>query len=449
MSKQIGGRAIVIGAGIGGLAAAGALAPYFQQVVILERDRLSAAAEARLGVPQGRHSHGLLAGGLKALNEIFPGYEQALAAAGANRIRAATDIRYERADVGALPQRDLGISFLCASRPMIELVLRRQLVSLANVEIWPECKVTEILPAKSVCAVDGVRFDIRSGEAKLLQADLIVDASGRPALTLALLDALGLAPPSVTELGVDIHYTTAVVDRPAQAAQDWKIVLTQPEPPRCGQHGVLIPVEGGRWMMTLCRRGNVERIDNWEKYLQACRGLITPTIYDALRHAKPVEDLRHYGFAASSWLHFEKSGRLPRGLLPIADSLCRFNPIHGQGMSSAALQARLLRDVLEYATSAIDPIRALQADFLKKVGRLLETPWGLSTTADLAFPETRCVRPEDFEENMRREAALFRAAVADPVVHKAAIEVAQMLKPRNLLQEPHIAQRIEQVNAMA
>jgi 2-polyprenyl-6-methoxyphenol hydroxylase-like FAD-dependent oxidoreductase len=449
MGKQIGGRAIVIGAGIGGLAAAGALAPYFQQVIILERDRLSAIAETRLGVPQGRHSHGLLAGGLKALNEIFPGYDQALAAAGAIRIRAAIDIRYERADVGALPQRDLGISFLCASRPMIELVLRRQLESLANVEIWPECKVTEILPAKPTCAVDGVRFDMRSGGAELLQADLIVDASGRPALTLALLDALNLAPPSVTEMGVDINYTTAVIDRPAQAAQDWKIVLTQPEPPRCGQHGVLIPVEGGRWMMTLCRRGHVERIEDWEQYLAACRDLITPTIHDALRHGKPIEELRHYGFAASSWRHFETSGRLPRGLLPIADSLCRFNPIHGQGMSSAALQAQLLREVLEYATGAIDPIRALQADFLKKVGAFLETPWGTSTAADLVFPETRCVRPENLEENIRREAALFRAAVVDPVVHKAAIEVAQLLKPRSLLQEPHIAQQIEEVNAMA
>src|SRR5262249_39715180 len=136
-----------------------------------------------------------------------------------------------------------------------------------------------------------------------------------------------------------------------------------------------------------------------------------PTIYDALRHSNPVEDLRHYAFAASSWRHFETSGRLPRGLLPIADSLCRFNPLHGQGMSSAALQARLLRETLEYATGAIDPIRALQPDFLKKAGRLLETPWGTSTTADLAFPETRCVRPEDMAENMRREAALFRAAV--------------------------------------
>jgi hypothetical protein len=266
---------------------------------------------------------------------------------------------------------------------------------------------------------------------------------------MAVLEALGLKPPAVTEIGVDIDYSTIVIDAPAADAHDWKIVLTQPEPPKPARYGVLIPVEAGRWMVTVCRHGNVGRLDNWEKFLGACRGLITPTIYDALRHARPVEEIRHCGFAASSWRHFEKSGHLPRALLPIADSLCRFNPIHGQGMSSAALQARLLREALQRAAVAPDPIPALQADFLKEVGPLLETPWSGSTNADLAFPETRAIRPEGFEENMKREAALFRSAVADPVVHKAMVEVAQLLQPRSLLQEPHIARRIEEINAMA
>jgi 2-polyprenyl-6-methoxyphenol hydroxylase-like FAD-dependent oxidoreductase len=449
MSKHIGKRAVVIGAGIGGLAAGGALAPYFEQVVILERDRLPPVGESRLGVPQGRHVHGLLAGGLKALNEIFPGYSQALAEAGAHPIRAALDVCFERADVGALPQRDLGLQLFCASRPLIELVLRRQLESLANVEIWPECKVTQIMSAKIAGAVHGVRFEMRSAEASLLHAELVVDASGRPALTMAALEALGLKPPAVTEIGVDIDYATAVVEAPATDERGWKIALTQPEPPKRARHGVLIPVESGCWMVTICRHGKVDRVDNWEKFLRACRALITPTIYDAVRHARPVEEIRQYGFAASSWRHFEKSGRLPRGLLPIGDSLCRFNPIHGQGMSAAALQGRLLLDVLERVSGAADPISALQTYFLDEVGPLLETPWGLSTTADLAFPETRAVRPEGFEEHIKREAALFRAAVADPVVHKAMMEVAQLLKPRTLLQEPHIAQRIEEVNAVA
>src|SRR5262249_43091997 len=155
-------------------------------------------------------------GGLKALNEIFPGYEQALTDAGGIRIHAAQDVRFERADVGALPQRDLGLSFICASRPMIELTLRRRLEAAANVEIWPECKAREIVFSTRAGAVHGVRFDMKSGEAEVLHADLIVDASGRPALTTALLEALRLEPPPVTEIGVDVNYTTAVVDMPQQ-----------------------------------------------------------------------------------------------------------------------------------------------------------------------------------------------------------------------------------------
>jgi len=236
---------------------------------------------------------------------------------------------------------------------------------------------------------------------------------------------------------------------PTQGAHDWKVVLTQPDPPKPARYGVLVPVEHGRWMVTICRHGNVERIDSWEKFLDACGELITPTIHDALWYTKPVEPLQHYGFAASSWRHFEKSAHPPRGLLPIADSLCRFNPIHGQGMSSAAMQARLLRDVLERASTAPDPIALLQEDFLGEVGSVIETPWGMAATADLAFPDTRGVRPEGFEENMRRTAARFHAAVADPVVHKAITEVAQLLQPRTLLEQPDIARRIEEVSAAA
>src|SRR5262249_54060018 len=160
--------------------------------------------------------------------------------------------------------------FVCASRPMIELVLRRQLEAVANVEIWPECKVTEILAAKTAGAAHGVRFDNKSGNIQLLHADLIVDASGRPALSLALFETLGRRKPDVSEIGVDIDYTTAVVAMPTQGAHDWKVVLTQPDPPKPARYGVLVPVEHGRWMVTICRHGNVERIDSWEKFLDAC-----------------------------------------------------------------------------------------------------------------------------------------------------------------------------------
>ena len=145
----------------------------------------------------------------------------------------------------------------------------------------------------------------------------------------------------------------------------------------------------------------------------------------------------------STWKHFERLPRLPRGVLPIADALCRFNPIHAQGMSSAAKQARLLQDVLDRAEADPDPISALQSGFMAEVASVLETPWTMSTSADLAFPQTRGERPANFAEAREFEAALFRAAVADPVVHRAIIAVAQLLQPQSLLQEPDIMRRIE------
>jgi hypothetical protein len=151
----------------------------------------------------------------------------------------------------------------------------------------------------------------------------------------------------------------------------------------------------------------------------------------------------------SYWKHFEQLPRLPHGVLPVADSLCRFNPIHGQGMSSAAKQARLLQDVLGRADGEPDPIAAAQMGFMGEVASVLETPWNMSTSADLAFPGTRGKRPEDFAEDQQFEAALFRAAVADPVVHRAMMEVAQLLQPQSRLQEPQIMRRIEAASTKA
>ena len=446
VAYHIGKRAVVIGAGVAGLSAAGVLAPYFQHVVILERDRLPPYIAARPGAPQGRHPHGLLAGGLKALEEIFPGYKSSLLEAGAVSVNVARDLRYERADVGTLPHRDLGISLLCASRPLIEFVLRRQIDSLANVEIRSECRVTDILSTSSSGAVQGVRFVANSEASSSLQADLVIDASGRGALTAWLFENLGLEAPAVSEVGVDIHYSTAVVKLSEPTSKKWKVVLTHPDPPISALHGLLIPIEGDRWMATFCQRGRVERINSWDMYLSAFKKLVTRTIHDALRDAKPVEDFLFYGFPISSWTHFERMSRMPRGLLPIGDTFCRFNPIHGQGMSSAALQARLLADVLHRSVSASDQIAALQKGFLARVASVLETPWAMSTNSDLLFPEVRDTRPAYLEEGAKFEAALFRAAVVDPIVHRAAIEVGQLLQPRALLQAPHIKQRIEAAN---
>jgi 2-polyprenyl-6-methoxyphenol hydroxylase-like FAD-dependent oxidoreductase len=449
MNHLLGQRAVVIGAGIGGLSAAGALAGYFGQVVVLERDQIPPSAASRAGTPQDRHSHGLLAGGLEALGAIYPGIDHDLEQAGAVRIRVAQDIRYDRADVGPLPQRDLGRSLLCATRPLIEYVVRRRAQARTNVTLRPNCRVTEILPASSDAAKPSVRFEGRLGHMETLEADLVVDASGRGALTLHLLDAIGSAHPDITEVGIDLSYATAVVRVPHNAAKTWKIAFTMPDAPAVARHAVLIPVENDRWTVTVADHGSSARVDTWQDFLEALRGLATPTMFDALRHAEPPDCIRHYAFPASQWRHFERLPRLPSGVLPVADALCRFNPIHGQGMSSAAKQARLLLQVLTQSAAEAQPISTVQAQFMAEVATVLQTPWTMSTSADLAFPETRGERPDNFEELRQSEAALFRAVVADPVVHRRVMDVAQLLLPDSVLQEPDIQRRIEAASTKA
>ena len=284
MSGLLGEHAVVIGAGMGGLAAAGALAQHFERVEILERDRLAGSAASRSGTPQDRHPHGLLAGGLRALDQIFPGYKRDLAAAGAVPVSFAREVQFERPDVGVLPKRDFGISMLCATRPMIELVLRRRAEAVENVTLRPASRVTGIVPAADGDGVRGIRFVNGSGASETVNADVVVDASGRGAPTLTLLDTLGWDRPQMTEIGVDISYATAVVEIPHDAPAEWKLVLTLPDPPHVALNSVLAPTEDGRWIIAIADHNATSWIETWDAFLEASRSLITPTVYLSLIH---------------------------------------------------------------------------------------------------------------------------------------------------------------------
>lgn len=440
MSKRLGQRAIVVGAGIGGLSAAAALSPHFGEVVVLDRDALPQSTASRAGTPQDRHPHGLLAGGLNALDALLPGFVTALSAAGAVPAKMFQDVCFERPDVGALPRRECDTSILCASRPLIEGVLRQELAKLANVSLRADCRAMEFVS-------DGTRPSVRlvsgRGEPTTLAADLVIDAGGRGALTLAMIDKLGWEPPAETVVGVDISYTTAILPWSIEEARNWKLAITLPDPPELTSGALLLPMEEGLCYVTLSEHHAPMRPSTWDEMLAALRRIKTTSIYDAVCNLRPLEGLRHFVFDESRWRHFEQLARLPQGVIPMGDSLCRFNPVYGQGMSSAARQGKLLHDVLERVATEPDPIAALQAQFMAEVGAVLQAPWTMGVNADFAYPGTRGVRPERYEEGRQFEAALIRAVVADPVVQNAFSNVMQLVKPFDLLQEPDIKRRIE------
>ena len=437
-STLIGKQALVIGAGMAGLTAAGALAHRFDHVVVVERDSLPSEPTHRIGTPQARHVHGLLLSGQRALSELFPGFEQDLARAGAVPLRAGLDVRVERPGYDPFPQRDLGWCGYAVSRPTIERIVRRQVEGQANITLRQRCRVKEVLATPNSAMVTGVRCENDSGASETMAADLVVDASGRGALTLALLQSIGRPLPEQTTIGIDLSYATCIFAIPDEAPTDWKGVMSFGAASRDSHGGIMLPLEGDRWMATLARYGDVLPGDT-EGFLGFARSLRTPTIYNAVRHAKPLDGVARHGFPESVRRHFERLDGFPRGLLPIGDAICRFNPVYGQGMSVAALEACLLKRVLDRPEG--DPIADLAPSFFAELQALLETPWSVAML-DFVFPETRGKRPADFAATLKFGTALTQLAAEDPAVHRLTLEVQHLLKPRSVYRDPNLMQRV-------
>jgi 2-polyprenyl-6-methoxyphenol hydroxylase-like FAD-dependent oxidoreductase len=434
-------RAVVIGAGMGGLTAAGALADHFGQVIVLERDTLPSEAAYRAGTPQARHVHGLLLSGQRALGELFPGFEQDLARSGAVPLRAGLDVRVERPGYDPFPQRDLGWSGYAASRPTIERAVRQRVESRATITLRQRCRVKEVLASPDGAAVTGVRYESDSGVSETIAADLVIDASGRGGPTLALLQSIGGPLPEETTIGIDLHYATCIFAVPNDASTDWKGVMTFGQAPENSRGGLMLPLEGNRWMLTIGgRHGDVPPGDP-EGFLTYAQALRTPTIYNAISHAERLNGVARYGFPESVRRHFERLDAFPRGLLPIGDAICRFNPVYGQGMSVAALEACLLQRLLERLGGDSDPIADLAPTFFAEVQTLIETPWSVATL-DFVFPDTRGQRPADFETTLKFGIALTRLAAEDPDVHRLTLEVQHLLKPRSVYRDPSLMQRV-------
>ncbi|MGH7323455.1 MAG: FAD-dependent oxidoreductase [Candidatus Rokuibacteriota bacterium] len=439
---MVGRQAVVVGAGMGGLTAARALADHFERVLVLERDVLPRQAADRVGVPQGKHVHALLAGGQRALSELFPDFDHDLAKRGAVPFRVGLDVRMERPGYDPFPQRDLGFDAYAMSRAQVEFTVRQRVHACANVEFRQHCPVEALVARSDGTAVTGVRCAQRTEKSETLEADLVVDASGRGTLTLGLLEAIGQAAPEETTVGVDLAYTSAIFAIPDDAPPDWKGVFCFPRAPASSRGALLLPLEGRRWIVTVAGRHGERPPGDADGFMAFAQQLRTPTIYNAIKPAKLLDDVVRFGFPASAYRHYERLTSLPRGLLPVGDAVCRFNPVYGQGMSVAAQEARALGHLLATRAAEPDPLDGLAPSFFVEAAALIETPWAGSVIPDFVYPDTRGERPPDFEVAIKFGLALTKLAARDPGVHRLVAEVQHLLKPRSVYLDPELVQRV-------
>jgi 2-polyprenyl-6-methoxyphenol hydroxylase-like FAD-dependent oxidoreductase len=440
---QVGKRAIVIGAGVSGLSAAQALANHFEEVIVLERDELPSGATPRPGTPQGKQAHALLGGAINALEELFPEFARDLVRAGAVPVNPGFEVLMEYPGLDPFPRREWNWGIYSLTRPLIELTMRRRVEQQRNVTLRGECRALEIVGTSDGTRVTGVRCKTLDGTQETISADIVIDASRHGTLTLSFLSAAGQRVPEETTIGVDIRYATALFAVSREALRDFKAIVTFPKAPEGVHYGYLLPVENNYYQLLLVGRGDDAPPADSDAFLAYAQKLGTPTIYEAMKGAKPLSKIARYGFSESKWRHFGRLDRFPRGLLPSGDAICCLNPVYGQGITVAVQEANILRRLLSTNAVRADPLATLAHQFLTEAEALIEQPWTISAIPDFIYPQTRGERPDDLEYRLKSQVALTRIATRDPSVWELVSEVRNLLKPLAVLEEPELVRRVE------
>ncbi|WP_024804096.1 NAD(P)/FAD-dependent oxidoreductase [Nocardia sp. BMG51109] len=376
-------RAVVIGAGLTGCLAAHVVARHVDDVILVESDTIPETAESRGGVPQDRLPHMLLPGGQRALQQLLPGIVEELVDAGAVTVGLPSGIRI-LTTAGWLTATPADRTLLTCTRPLIDWTVRRRVLTDPRITIRQSTVVTGLLGTST--AVRGVRTrgrgaarDRAAGE---LAADFVLDASGRRSRAPDWLTRLGLPPTAADCVDSGVAYTARMYTRPAGAEAD--AVLLQPKSEETTRCGLLLPVEGDRWMIGLCGMRNDEPPTSEEGYLGFMDQLRDPLLGRLAGTARPLGRISGFRPRPSRRLRFERSSRWPDGFVVLGDAVCTFNPIYGQGMSVAAANVLALRTVL--AAHGLDAGAAFAAQ--RAVAKTADAAWQLASLEDARYEHT-------------------------------------------------------------
>jgi len=426
-------RAVVIGASMAGLSAAAVLTTRFREVVLVERDPLSDVPSDRRGVPQGRHAHALLPGGLKRIEGWFPGYTDDLVADGARHLDFADDILWLQPD-GPRARFASGVRGPAASRALLEHHLRRRVLARPNVRLQSGSGITGLTTTPDGQSVTGVTLE----DGTILTADLVVDASGRSGRSVRWLSALGYDEPPTSVVTIDMGYASRVYRQRPGRQRPWEAALVIAPPPT-GRQGVIVPLEGDRWLVTLAGFHGDHPPRDPDGFLAYARQLPSPIVAEVIEASEPVGDIVTHRLPSNQRRHVERLRRVPGGLVMLGDAVCSFNPVYGQGMSSATLQAEALGKALDAAPTLDD---RFVRRFYRRAAKAITPAWQMSIGADFALPETRGPKPPGTDLVNRYMGDVLRASRVSEEVCLRLVEVTALLRPPFALLTPAMVRKV-------
>ncbi|QUQ67737.1 FAD-dependent monooxygenase [Kutzneria sp. CA-103260] len=426
-------KGLVLGGGLAGTLAAAALAEHCDTVTVVERDRLPAGPEPRKGVPQGRHLHNLMSAGARAIDDLLPGTIDALVAAGGHRIDVPR--RYLSYAFGVwnhrYPSNQL---FVSASRPLLDFVVRQRIPGTIE---YVEGTDVIGLTGGADKVTGALARDRETRSTRELAADFVVDATGRSSGTPGWLAELGLPAVPEERFGVGIAYASRTFQSPPGAVEEFPVIGIGGIDDPYSRGGVLMPIEQGRWMVTVAGLPGGEPPTDEDGFLAFARNLSHPLLADLMAGAEPLGPVAGHRTADNRRRRYDTIRPWPEGFVVVGDAVSAFNPIYGHGMTVAARNALSIRNGLRRHGNAAGTARIIQASVTS--GGL--DAWQLAVGQDIRSQQVLAGEKPDLKSRLLYAYAdrMGRVARRRPDLFALQLDVYTLTSPASRVFSPRAA----------
>jgi len=425
-------KAVIIGGGISGKLAARVLSESFKEVIILERDQEPSGPIPRKGAPQGQHLHALLLAGQHGLEELFPGITDKFHSSGAVKINSTNDLAWFHHGVWKL-RYEGGYSTTLQTRPHLEWHIEQAVKKIPNVSIQYHQAVKTFLYKNKENRIAGVQL----ADGTSITADLIIDASGVSGFSSRWLQNQSMEIPE-EKIKIGLSYVTKMFQLPKDHKRDWQIKIVYPNPPQEKFGGTISRVEGNRYIVTINGYHSVineqEVIHKETGFLELAQKLSKQDIYEELKNAVPLSQPSIFQVPQIIWRKFHQVINLPKGLLLIGDTLCRIDPVFGQGMSIAILEALALRKVLQNQNNSLRIPHA----FHKRAAKIISPIWSMVITEDFRYKETIGKKPIMLPIMQWYARNVFLLSEKNQYIFNSFVKVMNLIQPSTILMNPKI-----------
>lgn len=418
-------RAIIIGFSWAGKLAARVLSDVFQEVLVFERDARPEEPKPRKGIPQSHQPHVLLKKGEELLNSLFPNVTEELVQEGAVAFDFMKDVHWVHH--GRQKVRvESNFRQLSLSRPLLEWVLQTRLEKVVNLKVCYDTEVKGLIWG-STNRVTGVRITSkRQLEPEMLEADLVVDASGVAAHFINALRNSDLPVPLEEILEINLAYTSQKVHLSPSVGRNWQAFLLYPTPPTVERGGIIYPLENGEWIISLFGYGGDHCEAKKESFLEFAKTLSSSVFSEAIEKASPLSELKTYKVPKQYRRRMDKLHTPPEGLLVMGDALCRFDPVFGQGMTAACLEAQVLQKVMRNSRHIIGSTR-FNRKVYKQFMRRLFPLWLMVLTEDFRYEKTKGKKLFGLRFLQHYIYRIYSVSETDPHVYRKFSRVLHLL----------------------